>query len=110
MRTTARRGYDADDIAILQTIGVGASFTSAMVLASFIQSDSVAARYAHPELLWLAVPLVLFWQCRNWLSTARGFMHDDPIVYAARDWVSWLTAATALVVFILARGLYSGVG
>ena len=110
MRTTARRGYDADDIAILQTMGVGASFTSAMVLALFIQSDSVAARYAHPELLWLAVPLVLFWQCRIWLSTARGFMHDDPIVYAARDWVSWLTAATALVVFILARGLYSGVG
>lgn len=110
MRTPDRRGYEADDIAILQAMGVGATFVSAMVLALFIQSDSVAARYTHPELLWVIVPLALFWQCRLWLSTARGYMHDDPIVYAARDWVSWLTAATALVVFILARGFDSRVG
>jgi hypothetical protein len=79
------------------------------VLALFMQSDSVASRYAHPELLWVAVPLVLFWQCRLWLSTARGYMQDDPIVYTARDWVSWLSAATTLVFFILARGFYSRV-
>jgi hypothetical protein len=36
------------------------------------------------------VPLILFWLCRIWLSTVRGYMHDDPIVYAAKDWVSWL--------------------
>ena len=110
IRTTARRGYDADDIAILQTMGVGASFVSAMVLALFIQSHSVAVRYTHPELLWLTVPLLLFWQCRLWLSTARGFMHDDPIVYAGRDWVSRLSFATALVIFVLARGFYSPAG
>ena len=28
-----------------------------------------------------------------------GYMHDDPIVYAARDWVSWLVFA-ALVVLV----------
>jgi 4-hydroxybenzoate polyprenyltransferase len=110
MLTTARRGYDVADISILQTMGVGSSFVAAMVLALFIQSSSVAARYERPELLWLAVPLVLFWQCWLWLSTARGLMHSDPIVYAVRDWVSWLTAATALVVFILARGFYSPAG
>lgn len=110
MWTTARRGYDAGDIPILQTMGVSASFVSAMVLALFIQSHSVAVRYTHPELLWLTVPLLLFWQCRLWLSTARGFMHDDPIVYAGRDWVSWLSAAIALVIFVLARGFYSPAG
>jgi hypothetical protein len=110
MRTTVRRGYEADDIGILQTMGVGSSFASSLVLALFIQSDSVTARYMHPYLLWAAVPLILFWQCRLWLSTARGYMHDDPIVYAARDWVSWLAAATGLVVFILARGFYSPAG
>jgi 4-hydroxybenzoate polyprenyltransferase len=109
-QTTVRRGYHTDDIPILQVMGVGASFVSATVLALFVQSDSVAARYMHPELLWLIVPLLLFWQCRLWLSTARGFMHDDPIVYAGRDWVSWLTAATVVIVFILARGFDSKAG
>ena len=51
-QATARRGYQTDDISILQTLGVSASFVSVTVLALFIQSDSVAARYTHPEYLW----------------------------------------------------------
>lgn len=109
-QATLRRGYQIEDIPILQTMGVGASFVATTVLALFIQSDSVAARYAHPEFLWVVVPLVLFWQCRLWLATARGYMHDDPIVYAARDRVSWLAAAAVLIVFVLARGFYSKAG
>ena len=42
---------------------------------------------------------MLFWQCRLWLSTARGYMHDDPIIYTARDWVSWVVFA-ALIGFV----------
>ena len=109
-RTAPRRGYDTDDMLVLRTMGVSASFMSATVLALFVQSDSVIQRYANPQLLWAVVPLLLFWQCRLWLSTARGYMHDDPIVYAARDWVSWVTGGTVLVAFVLARGLDSRVG
>jgi len=29
-------------------------------------------------------------------------MHDDPIVYAARDWVSWLVAIAAVAILTLA--------
>ena len=42
------------------------------------------------------VPLMLFWQCRLWLSTTRNYMHDDPIVFATRDWVSWIVAGSIL--------------
>jgi hypothetical protein len=44
---------------------------------------------------------MLFWQCRIWLATSRGEMHDDPIVFAARDWVSWLVAAACFGVLLL---------
>jgi 4-hydroxybenzoate polyprenyltransferase len=108
--TIPRRGYHADDIAVLQAIGVSASFVSTTVLALFVQSDSVAVRYERPQLLWIVVLLMLFWQCRLWLSTARGYMPDDPIVYAAKDWVSRLIAAAVVVVFLLARGFYSRAG
>jgi hypothetical protein len=47
------------------------------------------------------VPLILFWQCRIWLATARGRMHHDPIVFAARDWVSWLVTICAFGVLLL---------
>ena len=33
-------------------------------------------------------PLLLFWISRIWVKTHRGEMHDDPVVFAARDKVS----------------------
>lgn len=101
--SVGRRGYRSGDVGVLQSIGIGSSFVAAAVLALFVQSDWVAARYAKPELLWATVPLVLFWQCRLWLATGRRYMHDDPIVYAASDWVSWLTGAAVVAIFLLAR-------
>jgi len=101
-----RRGYQPTDTIILQMFGCGCSVASSLVLALFIQSEATAEHYASPVLLWALVPLALFWQCRIWLSTARGYMNDDPIVYAARDWVSWVVASVAITVVIAARSLH----
>jgi 4-hydroxybenzoate polyprenyltransferase len=95
--STPRRGYYTSDAVILQLFGCSASFSSCIVLALFVQ-DQVATQHTVSALLWGIVPLMLFWQCRLWLSTARGYMHDDPIVYAARDWVSWIVAIALLAV------------
>jgi 4-hydroxybenzoate polyprenyltransferase len=84
-----RRGYTVADIPMLQMLGCAATFASAIVLCLYLQSTAASVTYARPELLWAAVPLLLFWQCRLWLETARGGMHDDPILYAARDRTSW---------------------
>ena len=82
---------------MLEMMGCAACFTSALVLTLYVQSDTASHAYLHPKLLWGIVPLMLFWQCRLWLSTTRGYMHDDPIIYAARDWVSWLVLAALVV-------------
>lgn len=98
----ARRGYMVEDGPMLQMFGCAASFASAIVLSLYVQSDVAQRAYAHPQLLWGAIPLLLFWQCRLWLSTARGYMHDDPIVYAARDWVSWIVFGCLALVALAA--------
>ena len=99
----ARRGYHAGDTIILQMFGSSSAVAASLVLTLFVQSEAKEARYASPGFLWGIVPLVLFWQCRVWLSTARGYMHDDPIVYAAKDWVSWLVALASIALMIAAR-------
>jgi hypothetical protein len=76
---------------------------STLVLALYVQSDLIAPGNTDLEIYWAIVPLVLFWQCRVWLATARGAMHDDPIVYAARDWLSWVIAAIAVGIVTIAR-------
>lgn len=101
-RGATRRGYQAGDEAILQIFGCASAFASSVVLALFVGSTAALQQYRAPELLWALVPLILFWQCRLWLSTARGVMHDDPIVYASRDWVSWLVAVSVLAVVMSA--------
>ena len=89
-RNVIRRGYTPVDVPMLQLMGVASGFTSVVILSLFVQDEATTQLYASPAILWCTVPLILFWLCRIWLSTVRGYMHDDPIVYAAKDWVSWL--------------------
>jgi 4-hydroxybenzoate polyprenyltransferase len=98
----ARRGYWASDTLMLSLMGVSSAFTSCLVLALYLQSAAHDI-YASPALLLPMVPLLLFWQCRLWLSTHRGYMLDDPIVYSVRDWVSWLVAGAIAILIVLAH-------
>ena len=109
----ARRGYLVSDATIMQQFGVAAAFASSIVLALYVQNEANIQGYASPALLWLLVPLMLFWQCRMWLSGARGYMHHDPIVYAARDWVSRAIGVAVVAVVVVAKSvpfLASGAG
>ncbi len=99
----AGRGYGPGDLVILQLFGVCASFAASLVLALYVQSEAGSGRFAAPGLLWGIVPLVLLWNCRMWLSTARGYMDHDPILYALRDRVSWAIGLAVLAVMLLAR-------
>ena len=99
----SRRDYMAADIPILRTFGCASSFASGVVLALFVQREAAAQQYASPGLLWGIVPVMVFWQCRLWLSASRNYMHDDPIVYSVHDWVSWVAAITVLLLLALAR-------
>jgi len=97
----ARRGYSRDDLQIVQIMGVSASFVSAMILALYVQSPEIMARYIRPRFLWSLVPLMLFWQCHIWFATTRKNMHDDPLVYAANDWVSRLVIICLILIFVV---------
>ena len=79
------RDYHAGDLAYLTNMGTASGYLSVLVLALFINSPEVAARYAHPQGLWLLCPLLLYWVSRLWLKTGRGEMHDDPIVFTLKD-------------------------
>ena len=98
-----RRGYRTGDLTILAAFGTASTFISSMVLALYVQSDAALTLTYNQYALWAIVPLMLFWQCRLWLATSRGYMTDDPIVYTAHDWVSALVAGGLLAAMIVAR-------
>lgn len=100
-RAAVGRGYIAGDLQVLQLMGVASSFVAALVLALYVQSQLPSGASHRPTISWVIVPLLLFWECRIWLATARGRMHEDPVVYAARDWVSWGVAVACFAVLLL---------
>jgi len=97
----AGRSYRAGDLHTLELMGVAASFVTSLVLALYVQSEMMPAGNHRPTLAWGIVPLILFWQCRVWFVTLRGEMHHDPIVYAARDWVSWVVTLASFAMLLL---------
>jgi len=100
-RRVMGRGYRPGDVRVLETMGIAAAFVTSMVLALYVQSELVVGVDRRATLAWAIVPLMLMWQCRIWLATSRGRMHHDPIVFAARDWVSWLVAVCSFGVLLL---------
>jgi 4-hydroxybenzoate polyprenyltransferase len=96
------RGYIVSDAPLLQTLGVSSGYISALVIALYVQSGDVVSLYAQPLAIWLVLPILLFWVSWVWLKAERGEMHDDPIVFAAKDKASLAVAALTIVVFVYA--------
>ena len=87
----------------MASLGGSSGFIAVLVLALYIQDGKAANLYVTPQFIWLACPVMLFWISRAWLIAHRGRMHDDPIVFALKDKVSWGVVAFMLGVLALAR-------
>ena len=96
------RSYEHQDLELVSTMGIGSGYLAVLVLALYIQDSRTSELYHTPQLIWLACPILLFWISRAWLITHRGQMHDDPIVFAIKDRMSWLVGLCFLGVFALA--------
>jgi 4-hydroxybenzoate polyprenyltransferase len=97
------RGYAPGDIELVSMMGIVSGYLSVLVLALYIQDARTAQMYRHPEVIWLVCPLLLFWISRTWLIANRGWMHDDPIVFALKDRVSLVLCFFLAVIFGAAR-------
>lgn len=86
------RGYSVDDMPLIQSMGVSAGYMAVLVLALYIHSADVRYLYGDPKILWSLCGVLLFWISRMWLKSSRGEMPDDPVVFAARDRFSQLSA------------------
>lgn len=96
------RDYQLGDTQTISSMGVAAGYIAILVLALYVDSPAVAEHYSHPRLLWLLCPAMLYWISRLWIKTARGEMHDDPLVYSLRDRGSWVVFASMTLVTLIA--------
>ena len=99
---TDGRGYEVDDLSLIQSFGGASGYAAVLVLALYINSSASEVLYRHQQALWLLCPLLLYWISRVWLKAHRGLMDDDPVVFALTDYVSRIVLALCAVVIVVA--------
>jgi 4-hydroxybenzoate polyprenyltransferase/phosphoserine phosphatase len=88
---TVGRGYRTTDLAVLFPLGAAAGYGAVFVIALYLSSPDVAKLYMHPTRMWLICPLLLYWVSRVLILTSRGDVDDDPLIFALKDRISWVT-------------------
>jgi len=97
------RNYRKSDLDIVAALAAAASFNAVTVFALYISSDAVRPLYRHPEALWLICLILMYWLGRALLMAHRRLMDDDPIVFAMRDWNSYVALGFIGLILIGAR-------
>lgn len=100
------RGYLTSDAPLIQMLGITAGYAAVVVLSLYLNSEAVLALYREPEIVWGAVPAILFWVSWMWMQAHRGHMHDDPLVFAVKDRAS--LASGLIFGVVLAIGAKDG--
>jgi 4-hydroxybenzoate polyprenyltransferase len=92
------RGYRLTDIPQLQTLAAASGYVAVMVFGLYINNPSIGPLYGHPARLWGIPVILLYWVSRISILTHRGEMHEDPVLFAAKDRISLICLACILSV------------
>lgn len=97
-----RRGYRGEDRALVLAFGAASGYAAVLVFVLYVNSLAVVQLYSRRWLLWLSVPLWVYWIAHLWLQAHRGRMHDDPLVFVLRDVVSYAVALGLVGLLVVA--------
>ena len=98
---TEGRGYQTNDLSFLLPLGITSGYISTLVFMLYIFSPEITRLYSKPELLLPVGLVLLLWISRMWLLTFRGEMHNDPIVFTAKDKLSYFMGLLMIVFLYL---------
>ena len=97
------REYRPEDLTTLISQGSASGYSAVLVLALYINSETVQLQYRHPEIIWLICPLLLYWINKLWLNSQRREITEDPLIWAATNRVSRAVALLSVALLLLAK-------
>jgi len=101
------RGYVTEDRPLTLGLGLATAAASPLILSLYVVGEAwPSGLYSAPSALWILPAATALWLMRIWLFANRGVLHDDPVVFAARDPVS--LALGGLMGVALAGAVFAG--
>ncbi len=95
------RAYIADDMNIVQIMGICSSMISVLVMVLYINSNTISQLYSNPKILYLIIPILLHWNMRVWVLADRSMMNEDPIVFSIKDKYSYLSILLIGIIMLI---------
>ena len=96
------RGYRRNDLPTIGALMTGSGLVAVLVLGLYLNSPEVKLLYQRPFLLWGICAILTYWLGRIFVLTERGEMRQDPVIFAATDWISQLAAGLIVAIFLAA--------
>ncbi|HZH52794.1 MAG TPA: hypothetical protein VEZ16_13040, partial [Microvirga sp.] len=90
------------DLDVVAALAAAAGFNAVTIFTLYISSATVNELYTRPAILWLVVPLLMYWIARALMLACRRQMDDDPVIFALKDRMSLATMASVALVVLAA--------
>lgn len=100
--SSSARAYDVSDLEIIRMLGVATALGAVLEFCLYLTSDMVRTLYSGHELLWLLVPIALYWVSRVWMIAGRGEMNEDPLLFALKDRATHVLMVIATLILLVA--------
>lgn len=102
-RGISGRDYLVSDAPLTAAVGVSASTASTLVMLLYMELEAVqTGLYREVGYLFLMPAVLASWLLRLWSRAHRGRLHDDPVIFALKDKVSWVHAGAVVLLWALA--------
>ena len=98
----SRRGYQSEDLPLLQQSGLISGFLSVIVFALYIESEKSHSTFTNPSMLWLMIPALTYFVLIMWQAGVKKSMDYDPILYVLKDKKTIFTVVYTAIVFLIA--------
>lgn len=101
-QTLNGRSYMVFHSQFIQIFGICSGYLSILIIALYLNSQKATTLYHYPGVLYAACPIFVYWISRAWLIAASGNMHDDPVVFALNDKVTYIVVFLLLLIGLIA--------
>ena len=92
------RGYGSSDRGLIRILGTSSGYLSSLVLALYLHSEEIHTLYERPGVLWISVPLQLYWVSRLWLLADHGQIEQDLVRFLLTDGPTLILLVVSLLV------------
>lgn len=101
----SRRSYLKEDRKIISNLSASSGLLSVLVLLLYAENSMNSTAFSSPILLWFLSPVFLYWVSRFCIISSRGYIKEDPLLFATKDRVSVLFAILVFVIIYAAKFL-----